>query len=196
MKPIQLFSRIFLVYIAIDLLLKYFMQQLPAENIKPFLTMKISKNQVAGYTLVKILVSFFSWAFLLFAIPFAALLIFKGNLNLVTVLLYFAACISMVFINTFVNTIINKSDKLMYSLFGLMAIIGGLHYFEIIDVLAISESIFYGLYQNIGFFIIPIVVLLVLAIYTFLFHQKEFVSGQRFRNEKSGRKNRKHCFPQ
>ncbi len=60
-----------LVYIAIDLLLKYFMQQLPAENIKPFLTMKISKNQVAGYTLVKILVSFFSWAFLLFAIPFA-----------------------------------------------------------------------------------------------------------------------------
>ena len=115
-EPIQLFSRIFLVYIAIDLLLKYFMQQLPAENIKPFLTMKISKNQVAGYTLVKILVSFFSWAFLLFAIPFAALLIFKGNLNAVTVLLYFAACISMVFINTFVNTIINKSDKLMYSL--------------------------------------------------------------------------------
>ena len=45
-EPIQLFSRIFLVYIAIDLLLKYFMQQLPAENIKPFLTMKISKNQV------------------------------------------------------------------------------------------------------------------------------------------------------
>ena len=87
-EPIQLFSRIFLVYIAIDLLLKYFMQQLPAENIKPFLTLKISKNQVAGYTLVKILVSFFSWAFLLFAIPFAALLIFKGNLNAVTVLLY------------------------------------------------------------------------------------------------------------
>ena len=49
-EPIQLFSRIFLVYIAIDLLLKYFMQQLPAENIKPFLTLKISKNQVAGYT--------------------------------------------------------------------------------------------------------------------------------------------------
>ena len=70
--------------------------------------------------------------------------------------------------------------------FGLMAIIGGLHYFEIIDVLAISERIFYGLYQNIGFFIIPIVVLLVYDLY-FLFHQKEFVSGQRFRNEKSGR---------
>ena len=53
-----------------------------------------------------------------------------------------------------------------------MAIIGGLHYFEIIDVLAISERIFYGLYQNIGFFIIPIVVLLVLAIYTFSFIKK------------------------
>lgn len=193
-EPIQLFSRIFLVYIAIDLLLKYFMQQLPAENIKPFLTMKISKNQVAGYTLVKILVSFFSWAFLLFVIPFAALLIFKGNLNAVTVLLYFAACISMVFINTFVNTIINKSDKLMYSLFGFMAIIGGLHYFEIIDVLAISERIFYGLYQNIGFFIIPIVVLLVLAIYTFSFIKKNLYLDRGLEMKKAAGKTENIAF--
>ena len=131
--------------------------------------MKISKNQVAGYTLVKILVSFSVGRFY-FCDSICSAFNFKGNLNAVTVLLYFmAVCISMVFINTFVNTIINKSDKLMYSLFGLMAIIGGLHYFEIIDVLAISERIFYGLYQNIGFFIIPIVVLLVLAVYTFSF---------------------------
>ncbi|MFN8362226.1 MAG: DUF5687 family protein [Cloacibacterium normanense] len=82
-EPIQLFSRIFLVYIAIDLLLKYFMQQLPAENIKPFLTMKISKNQVAGYTLVKILVSFFSWAFT-FCDSICSAFNFKGNLNAVT----------------------------------------------------------------------------------------------------------------
>ena len=170
------------------------MQQLPAENIKPFLTMKISKNQVAGYTLVKILVSFFSWAFLLFAIPFAALLIFKGNLNAVTVLLYFAACISMVFINTFVNTIINKSDKLMYSLFGLMAIIGGLHYFELIDVLAISESIFYGLYQNIGFFIIPIVVLLVLAVYTFSFIKKNLYLDRGLEMKKAAGKTENIAF--
>ncbi len=77
-----------------------------------------------------------------------------------------------------------------------MAIIGGLHYFEIIDVLAISESIFYGLYQNIGFFIIPIVVLLVLAIYTFSFIKKNLYLDRGLENEKSGRKNRKHCFPQ
>ena len=36
-KRFNFSAEFFLVYIAIDLLLKYFMQQLPAENIKPFL---------------------------------------------------------------------------------------------------------------------------------------------------------------
>ncbi|MFN8362227.1 MAG: DUF5687 family protein [Cloacibacterium normanense] len=62
------------------------------------------------------------------------------------------------------------------------------------DVLAISERIFYGLYQNIGFFIIPIVVLLVLAIYTFSFIKKNLYLDRGLENEKQ--ENRKHCFPQ
>lgn len=102
-KPLQLFTRYFLIYIVVDLFMKYFVQQLPAENIKPFLTQKINKNQIAGYTLVKILVSFFSWAFLLFMIPFSLLLIFAGNYPVLSVLGIFIGCISLVFINTFVK---------------------------------------------------------------------------------------------
>ena len=97
-KPLQLFTRYFLIYIVVDLFMKYFAQQLPAENIKPFLTQKINKNQIAGYTLVKILVSFFSWAFLLFMIPFSLLLIFAGNYPVLSVLGIFIGCISLVFI--------------------------------------------------------------------------------------------------
>jgi len=44
-NPLILFSRFFLVYWVLDLLLKYFMQQLPANNIKPLLTLNIPKKE-------------------------------------------------------------------------------------------------------------------------------------------------------
>lgn len=171
-NPIQFFSKYFLIYLIADLFMKYFVQQLPTENIKPFLTQKITKNQIAGYTLVKILLSFFSWAFLLFVIPFSALLIFHGGYGVITVLLFFIACISLVFINTFINTIINKNDYLLYGIVAIIAIIGALHYFKLIDVFVISENIFYGLYQNIVLFFIPVIVLFAIAFYTFSFIKK------------------------
>ena len=171
-EPLQFFSKFFLIYVAIDLVLKYFMQQLPTENIKPFLTQKITKNQIASYTLVKILLSFFSWAFLLFVIPFSVLLVFHGGYSVISVLLFFIACISLVFINTFINTIINKNDYLLYGIVAIIAITGTLHYFKVIDVLAISEKIFYGLYQNIWLFFIPVIVLLAIGFYTFSFVKK------------------------
>ena len=44
-KPLQLFTRYFF-YIVVDLFMKYgHLQQLPAENIKPFLTQKINKTK-------------------------------------------------------------------------------------------------------------------------------------------------------
>jgi len=70
-QPLVMFSRFFLLYWVADLLMKYFGQQLPANNIKPLLTLNIPKSSIAGYTLGKILVSFFSWSFLLFIVPFS-----------------------------------------------------------------------------------------------------------------------------
>jgi len=60
LNPLTLFCRFFLVYWVLDLLLKYFMQQLPANNIKPLLTLNIPKNKITLYTLAKILLSFFT----------------------------------------------------------------------------------------------------------------------------------------
>ena len=98
----------------------------------------------------------------------------------------------MVFINTFVNTVINKSANKLVQPFQFMVIIGGLHYFEVIDVLAISERVFLPFIQNIGFFIIPIVVLLVLAVYSL--SSKKFVSGQGLEMKKAAGKTENIAF--
>ena len=53
--PLKLFSRFFIVFWMVDLVIKYFIQQMPTENIKPLLTQNISKNKIVSLTLFKIL---------------------------------------------------------------------------------------------------------------------------------------------
>lgn len=193
-NPLKLFTRFFLLYWAIDLLMKYFMQELPANNIKPFLTQKISKNQITGYTLAKILVSFFSWAFLLFVIPFSALLIFKGNFSIISVLAVLLATVSLLFLNSFINTIINKNDYLMYSMFGIFALIGGLHYFKIINILDISENIFYTISQNWVLALIPLVLLVIIGFYTYRFIKTNLYLDKGLEMKKSAGKTENIAF--
>jgi hypothetical protein len=101
-------------------------------------------------------------------IPFSLLLIFAGNYPVLSVLGIFIGCISLVFINTFVNTIINKSDALLYSILGIIIITAALHFLHIIDVFAISEKIFY-IYTHWFTFLIPFILLIIIGFYTFSF---------------------------
>lgn len=152
--------------------MKYFGQQLPAENIKPFLTQKISKNKIVSYTLIKILLSFFSWMFLLFMIPFCVLLLFVGHYAVWSVLSLFIGCGSLVLINTFINTIINKSNTLLYIIIGIIVATAALHFFGIIDVLIISEKVFSTFYQYWFVALLPLVLSVVIGFYTFSFIKK------------------------
>lgn len=166
--PLKLFSRFFLFYVLADLVLKYFLQQLPAENIKPFLSLNITKKQITGYTFAKILISFFSWVFFLFMMPFSILLISNGY-STAGVISMFVMSSSMVFINTFINTLINKKDWLLYTVFVLIALIAALQYFNLWDVAAFSEKIFYAFYTNPVLAVIPVAVAGFLAYFTFRF---------------------------
>ena len=76
--PLLLFCRFFLYYWAFDLVLRYFIQQMPTQNIKPFLGQNIPKNKLVDYTILKTFFHFFNWGNLLFLIPFAVLLVIDG----------------------------------------------------------------------------------------------------------------------
>jgi hypothetical protein len=65
-------SKFMIVAWIIDLVLKYLWQEIPTQNIKPFLTMNIS---LVNYMLVKTFLSAFSWLSSLFFITFSSLLI-------------------------------------------------------------------------------------------------------------------------
>lgn len=168
-NPVNLFSRYFLVIFVGDLVSKFLWQQMPTNNVKPLLTQNIKKNTITRYTLVKILSSFFSWAFLLFLIPFVALLIFKGNLPPFSVFSLVFAALSLLVINTFINIIINKKDNLMYAVFAFLIGVAALQYFKIINIFAFSERFFLHFYNLHFLFLIPLLIAIVFGIFVFKF---------------------------
>lgn len=168
-SPINLFCRYFLAIFVGDLVLKYLWQQMPTNNVKPFLTQNISKTIITRYTLVKILSSFFSWAFLLFFIPFLALLIHNGNFPLASIFSLVLAAFSLIVINTFINIIINKNDYLMYAVFAALISVAALHYFKVIDVFAFSEQLFLHFYNLHFLFLIPLITAIVFGVFAFKF---------------------------
>ena len=154
--PLQIFCKYFIYYWALDLLIRYFLQQMPTQNIKPFLTLGITKKKLVKYTLIKVLINFFNWGNLLFLIPFAALLIFHGNYSVIHVLMFTLGIFSIFYFNNFLNILLNGKNSVVVAVFGLMAIFGGLEYFKIIELSQYSQQIFYSFYEYFGVFLIPV----------------------------------------
>lgn len=161
--PLLLFCKYFIYYWVVDLLLRYFMQQMPTQNIKPFLTLGITKKKLVNYTLLKVLFNFFNWGNLLFLIPFAGLLIFHGGFSAVHVLMFTIGIFSVFYFNNFLNILLNGRDVFAYVVFAVMALFAALEYYQIIEISTYSEKVFYSFYQYAGAFLLPVLLAVLLA---------------------------------
>lgn len=164
MEPLLIFCKYFIYYWAFDLFVRYFIQQMPTQNIKPFLTLGITKKKLVNYTLLKTLFNFFNWCNLLFMFPFAGLLIFEGGLSPFYVIAFTLGIIALFYFNNFLNILLNGKDVIVYAVALIAAIFGALQYFQIVDLSIYSQKIFFSLYEYSGAFLIP-VFLAVLAAY-------------------------------
>ncbi|MGC4128870.1 MAG: DUF5687 family protein [Bergeyella sp.] len=161
--PLKIFCKYFIYYWAFDLIIRYFIQQMPTQNIKPFLTTAITKKKLVNYTIIKILFNFFNWGNLLFLIPFAGLLIFAGDYPAIKVLMFTIGILFVFYFNNFLNILLNGKDIVVYIVFGLMAVFGAMEYYGIIELSQFSEKIFYSFYRYYGVFLIPVLLTLLLA---------------------------------
>lgn len=161
--PLLVFCKYFIFYWAFDLLIRYFMQQMPTQNIKPFLTVGITKKKLVNYTLLKIIFNFFNWGNLLFLIPFAGLLIFDGGYSIIHVLMFTIGILTIFYFNNFLNILLNGKDIVVISVFGLIAIFGALEYYKIIELSTYSQNIFYSFYEYAGSFLIPVILAVLTA---------------------------------
>ncbi|PIE49985.1 MAG: hypothetical protein CSA38_05515 [Flavobacteriales bacterium] len=165
-NPVRLFCRFFIYYWILDLVLRYFIQQMPTQNIKPFLTQNITKKVLVKHTILKTIFHFFNWGILLFLIPFGILNIIDGFVWWRIIMLILGVY-ALFYFNNFLNILLNGKDVVFYTVMAILVVLGGLEYFNYLQISEYSEPIFYAFYEYAGVFLIPIVLSIALSYWVY-----------------------------
>lgn len=158
-EPLQFVSRFVIYAVLADLMFRYFMQQMPTQNIKPFLTMNIKKKTLVGYLLSKTFLSFFTWGSAFIYLPFTIVLLVKGY-SIVGSFGWLLAIMFLYFLNNVLNILMNGKDAVVYALGILFFVLIGLDYYHLISLLDVSGKLIYAFYSQPWLFIVPLVAFL------------------------------------
>lgn len=139
--PLKIISRFLIILWALDLSAKYLIQQIPTQNIKPFLSMNIPKNVVVNYTLIKTFLSPLSWLNSMFFLVFSGILLYNGY-HVLNVFAWFFGISSLFYLNNFLNILFNDKEKAAIGVGVAIAGVSALAYYNIFPVLDYSENIF------------------------------------------------------
>jgi len=164
----------FLVYwVLFELMIRFFMQQLPVLNIKPLMIIPIKRSTVIHYLLGKTTISFFNFISLFLFLPFSIVLLVKGY-PVFNVIFWFLSLMCITFILNFLNFLINKSNTIFYILVPLFLALIGLEYYEIFKVSEPIGVVFNALYNNPIFILVPVLALIGIYKVNFKFIRKGF----------------------
>lgn len=171
--PIVIVNNFIIYWFIFDLVIRFFMQQLPVMNVKPLMIVPIKRDTVINYLLGKTAISFFNFLPLFIFLPFSIVLLVQGY-PVLNVVCWFFAILCIVFSNNFLNFLINKSNIVFYVLISVFAVLIGLEYFELFKVSQPIGIAFNALYNNPVFAIIPLLIFIGLYFINFNFIRKEF----------------------
>lgn len=154
-NPVKIVSRFLLVAWAVDLILKYIWQQMPTQNIKPFLTLNIPKKTLVNYMLIKTFISALSWLNSLFLITFSVIAIFNGY-DVLGILAWFIGVSLLFYLNNFINILVNNKENIAIVFACIFGGVAALVYFNIVPVFSYSEKFFFNFYERPYFLVISI----------------------------------------
>lgn len=150
-------SKFMIYWLIADLFLRYFFQQMPTQNIKPFLTMNIKKTTLVNYMISKTFLSFFSWGGLFIYLPLLGILLYNGY----SVWGSFSGVLAVIILSfsiNLINILLNGKDLAIWIIGGLLVLAGGLDYYNIIVLSSASEKFFMMFYNHWYSIAIPIVI--------------------------------------
>lgn len=171
MEPLITVNRFLIYYFLSDLVIRLLMQAIPVLNIKPLLVLPFKKPTIVHFSLGKTALSFFNWVHVFFFFPFSVVLLIEGY-DSISVVLWLVAAFSFVYINNFLNIILSNIDKLFVVFIGLILALGAAQYYKVFDVTTFTTPFFEGFYDTKWMFLIPVLVLIGLYVFTFNYFKK------------------------
>ncbi|KRD11342.1 hypothetical protein ASE21_06435 [Flavobacterium sp. Root901] len=166
LEPFSTVNRFLIYYFLFDLIIRLLLQSIPVLNIKPLLVLPFKKPVIVHFSLGKTVLSFFNWVHALFFIPFSVVLAIEGY-DITGIIFWNLGMLSFIYINNFLNIILTNIDKLFVVFIGLILLLGGAQYYKLFDVTIFTTPFFQGLFNLKGLFLIPVLVLIGLYVFTF-----------------------------
>ncbi|MFC5272168.1 DUF5687 family protein [Adhaeribacter terreus] len=115
------FHKAIIYYLGIDLVMRFFIQQVPVLAVQPYLHLPVKKSKLVHFILNKSVLSFFNGLPLLLALPFAFRIILPAY-GLLPLLAWVAGFLSLVLCNNFLNIYLKRQLTLKPVVFLLLAI--------------------------------------------------------------------------
>lgn len=156
-----------------DMVFRFFMQQLPVMNIKPYMIIPIKRDTIIHYLLGKTTVSFFNLLPAFLFIPMSIVLVVKGFDGLHI----FFWLLSLMFISfsiNYLNFLVNKNNAVFYSILTVLVSLAALDYYAIFNVKAYLGQVFHGFYEHPYLAVIPIISCVALYFVNFKFIRRGF----------------------
>ncbi|MFW0736789.1 DUF5687 family protein [Flavobacterium sp. T12S277] len=166
LEPLVTVNQFLIYYFLFDLVIRLLMQAIPVLNIKPLLILPFKKPTIVHFSLGKTALSFFNWVHALFFIPFSIVLVLEGY-DPLGVVFWFLAAFSLIYINNFLNIVLSNIDKLFVVFVGAIIVLATAQYYKLFDITSFTTPFFQGFYAMKGLFLIPVLILVGLYLFTF-----------------------------
>jgi Family of unknown function (DUF5687) len=168
LEPLKSVNKFLIYYFVMDLVIRLMLQKIPVMNIRPLLTLPFKKDTIVHFSLGKTIVSFFNLLHLFFFLPFSIVLIIEG-FDVLSVIFWYLSMISIIYINNFLNIILNNKDNLFVIFLIIVSVLAACQYYNVFDITNYTSVFFNGLFNTTYLIIIPVMVLVGLYLYTFKF---------------------------
>lgn len=171
LNPLLTVNKFLIYYFLIDLIIRLFLQKIPVVNIRPLLILPFKKPTIVHFSLGKTVLSFFNFLHAFFFLPFSIVLIIEGY-DIVSVILWHLAMLSLVYTNNFLNIILTNKDNLFTLFISILVISFGCQYYHIFDITTYTSLFFNGLFHTKWMFLLPVFGLMGLYYFTFDYFKK------------------------
>ncbi len=172
LDPLTQVNKYLIYYFLLDLVIRLLMQKIPVMNIRPLLAMNIQKPTIVNFALGKTMLSFFNLLHSFFFVPFSLVLLYEGY-EVVNVILWHLAMLSIVFTNNLLNILLNNKDNLFAIFIGIVLVLAGFQYYGYFDITLYTTPFFEGLFHTKWVFLFPITTIIGLYLYTFHYFKND-----------------------
>ncbi|MFE3868358.1 DUF5687 family protein [Flavobacterium sp. LS2P90] len=166
LDPLVTVNKFLIYYLLMDLIIRLLLQAIPVMNIRPLLILPIKKPTIVHFSLGKTVLSFFNFVHAFFFIPFTVVLIIEGY-DVVSVIFWYLAMVSLIYINNFLNILLNNKDNFFAIFVGIVLVLAGFQYYKFFDITNYTAVFFDGLFHTKWMFLLPVLVLMGLYYVTF-----------------------------